>query len=731
MPRALPAFLLLAFLFCFGCSSDPEPTTDGGGTTDVVAPDAPGADAVADVDALDAEGDVPPSGPEIDLFQWSRLDAPLTRTGARVDDLRNGPGAIRDGDPATGWLAPPLGGRLVVDWQPWLGHAVEISRVVVELEGSNSATLRLLDGCGGGVLWEEIADGQALEFEVPNVRAACFEAELQVGRILAVRILTGSPVEPPRPAITEREPIDIVYPRFGIFEGYTGPVWSWAERDALLRAHALHGLGTYVYAPAGDAIRASQWREPYPEEWRTAFRAFAEEANALEFAVTYGISPFGDWTNDDNAEFVEKLASIAELGVTSFVVMADGLGSSEINVSAAESHVSAVSAVREWMDDEGVDGSLYFLPAATTEAQRNLAADGPGYHEALTALPAGVAVTWSGAESWNAETTATELDSLGETVGHEPLFLDSYWSGSAVRLGTYTGRDGLQSTAPVWIRAGDRPGIARFNLHQFAHWTQERPGGPEGARDFAAVVEDRWGLRRLESLRDSELLNEIAHAFDGAGPSEPSFSDYELAIDTVAAELADGSLSDRTLRDALTMFTEMAGLRSLVWHSALAIDLVDDLWLGLNYLRVEGERSLWAMLALRELLGGRDPSDAVAELASLEATLGALPAETSPDAFDRLWDAVADAEAVAEGPDTLLFFEPPERCVAQASLGWRPFPDATWMTISGLPGATVDGDFVQWFAANAGTYRAVIAATAGVPTTWNFRIVDIVCEPGE
>jgi hypothetical protein len=323
-----------------------------------------------------------------------------------------------------------------------------------------------------------------------------------------------------------------------------------------------------------------------------------------------------------------------------------------------------------------------------------------------------------------------ELEALGETIGHAPLFLDTYWSGPSVRLGTYTGRDGLQATPPVWIRAGDRPGIARFNLHQFAHWTQQRSGGPTGARDFAAVVEDRWALRQTESSFDSELLNEIARAFDGAGPTEPTFQDYELAIDTVSAELESGSVSDRALRDALTMFTKMAALRSLVWHSSLAIDLVDDLWLRLDYLRVEGQRSLWAMLALRELLGGRAPDDAMAELELLKASLGGLPADTSPDAFDRLWSAIEGTESAADGPDTLLFYEPPDRCIAQSSLGWRPFPDATWVTISGLPGATVDGDFVQWFSANAGTYHAVIAATAGTPTTWNFRLVDIVCGPG-
>ncbi|MFT6399788.1 MAG: hypothetical protein ACJAYU_004557 [Bradymonadia bacterium] len=728
-----PPFYLATFVFLGACGSDTkdpvEPAEVGVdiGTTDTAA-DAP--DAVADVGA-DVGEDTGQGVPEVttDLVPWSRLDAPLARTGERADDLRNGPGAIRDGDPDTGWLAPPLGGRLVVDWQPWLGSSTEIYSVVLELESPAPVDVRLLDGCGGNVVWEAAANGETTVFDVGGVVGACLEVELEEGRVTGLRVDADGELEPPPLPIGARDPIDILFPGFGVFEGHSGPVWSWQERDALLRAHALHGLGTYVYAPEGDLFRSSDWRSPYPNEWMEEFGRLASLATDLEFALTFGISPFADWTEGDTATLISKLQTIADAGATSFVIMGDGVDAATVDADLGQAQLAAVGAVVAWMSETSLEGKITFFPSVVTEAERNSAADGSAYLGALAELPDEVVVLWSGAESWNAAFNAEELDAHAAATGQPAGLLDSYWAGPSTRLGTYTGREGLQIRPPIWIRTGARPGIARFNLHQFAHWTQQRPGGPQGARDFAAVVEQRWGLREIEGDFHSELLNQIARAFDGAGPADPRFEDYEDVIDTLVGDLEAGAPSDRSVQDALTQFAQMAAIRSVVWHSPLASDLVDDLWLGLDYLRVEGERGLWALTELRERLGGRSTADAEAELDLLTAAIGALPADTSPDAFDRLYEGVQEVTSVEDAPESLLFYEPPERCFAQASLGWTPFPDATWIAIAGLPGATVDGDFVQWFAENAGEYRAVIVATAGMPTTWNFRIVDIVCRP--
>ncbi len=723
----LPKLALIALLV--GCGPDDETPAQPADVSIDVTPQDVGVDTSdTGPDATDAPEVVEPEV-TTDLVPWSRLDAPLARSGERVDDLRNGPGAIRDGDSATGWLAPPLGGRLVVDWQPWLGSPVEIYTVVVELESPAPIDIRLLDGCGGSVLWEESSTGGSTVFDVAGVVGACLEVELEEGRITALRVEASGDHPRPPVAVGVRDPIDIVYPHVGIFEGHTGPLWSWSERDALLRAHAVHGLGAYVYAPENDLYRSSDWRTPYSDEWLQEFGELATLAIDMEFGLTYGISPFVDWLEGDAEALVGKLESIANTGVDSFVIMGDGIDSADIGADLAAAQIAAVQQVAQWMTGAGITGDLVFYPSVITEAERNAAGDGPGYIAGLAELPDDVVVLWSGAESWNAELAESDFTEHETATAHSAGLLDSYWAGPQLRLGTYTGRDGLQAREPIWIRTGARPGIARFNLHQFAHWTQERPGGPGGARDFAAVVEGRWGLRESAGDADSELLNEIARAFDGAGPSTPRFDEYEDVIDALVADLADGEPTDRSVQDALTQFAEMAAVRSLVWHSTLAAELVDDLWLGLDYIRVEGERGLWALAELRERLGARTTSDAEAELDLLNAALTGLPADTSPEAFDGLYEAVQRTNALEDGPESLLFYEPPERCFAQSSLGWTPFPDATWMVIAGLPGATVDGDFVQWFAENAGEYRAVIVATAGSPTTWNFRIVDIACEP--
>lgn len=726
MRRVLLPLVLLPF---GACSDPPEPPSVLG-----VVPDVPPTDTGADAgsDVADVVPDVPGSGETIDLVPWARLDAPLASGGGSANELRDGAAAIRDGDLQTGWLAPALGGRLVVDWQPWLGEPVPIESIRITLaQDAESVVVRLLNGCGGATVWEESVTDDEADLDPGGVVAACLETELASGRVQSLAVLTNAPVEPPAPPIDVRDPIDITHPSFGLYEDYDGPLWSWSERESVLRAHAVHGLGTYVYAPQSDGFRSSDWRVAYPDSEAASLRQLAELATALEFSLTYSIGPFDDWTDGDEATLIDKLSAVSELGITSFVITAEGLSPERVDGATGAEHVAAVEAVRAWMEGAGLDGSLVFLPAAMTDADQAAAADGPGYARALLDLPAGVSVGWSGAERWNAETTPSELDSVADALEHDPVYLDGYWAGEDVRLGTYVGRDGLQSTAPVWIRSGARPGVARFNLHQFAHWAQERPGGADGARDFAAVIEERWGVREGDGAFHADLLNEISRAFGGAGPETPRFADLEGTVDAITGDLEDGILEDRTLRDSLSLFSEMAALQSVVWHSSLSPEMVDDIWLGLSYLRLEGERGLWAMLALRERLGGRSTSDVVGKLSLLETSLQAIPPATSPDAFDRLWSAVDAADPLSEGPDVLLFYEPPDRCIAQSSLGWRPFPDADWVTIAGLPGASVEDDFVQWFAPNAGSYRAVIAATAGVPTTWNFRIVDITCGPAQ
>lgn len=719
----------LSVLIC-ACSGGSTPVDGQDVAADVpIGNNDSGADLGVDVDTS-PDATEPPEE-TVDLIRWSRLDAPLAGVVGALDELRDGPAAVRDGDRQTGWLAPALGGRLVADWQPWLETSVPVSSISVTLGGDTpGATVRLLDGCGGETLWEQRTEDDAV-LDVPLVDAACLEAELERGRIVTLSAMTIAAVAPPDPPIGVRDPIEITHPEFGLYEGAAGPPWSWDERESMIRAHAFHGLGTYVYAPGADPFRSTRWREPYPSDEAAHFEATAALATDLEFTLTYSISPFGDWSDGDEGVLIDKLDAMATLGISSFAIAADDLSPTSVDATNGALHAAAVGAVRNWMNERGLAGTLVFLPAAMTESARATAADWPGYQEALRALPTDVRVAWSGAEAWNAETTPGELDSVAESFERDPVYLDGYWGGDQVQLGRYEGRAGVGDAAPVWIRAGSRSGVTRFNLHQFAHWTQDRPGGPTGARDFAAVVEPRWGVREGDSAQQSALVNLIARAFDGAGPDAPMFADLEDAVDAVVSDVRAGALEDRSLRDALGLFVELAALQSTVWHSALAPDLVDDLGLGLTYLRLEGERGLWAMLALREALGGRSTADADGEMSVLETSLQGVPAATSPGAIDRLRDAVDAADALPDGPDSLLFYEPPERCIAQTSLGWRPFPDADWITIAGLPGATVEDDFVQWFAPNAGTYRAVIAATAGTPTTWNFRLVDIVCGPAQ
>lgn len=77
----------------------------------------------------------------------------------------------------------------------------------------------------------------------------------------------------------------------GYAEGYYGRLFSWPERLLILDALQQHGFNTYYYAPKEDRCHRYQWREPYSEYWRQAFRQFCAQAAQRQIQVVAGMAP--------------------------------------------------------------------------------------------------------------------------------------------------------------------------------------------------------------------------------------------------------------------------------------------------------------------------------------------------------------------------------------------------------------------------------------------------------
>jgi len=273
--------------------------------------------------------------------------------------------------------------------------------------------------------------------------------------------------------------------------------------------------------------------------------------------------------------------------------------------------------------------------------------------------------------------------------------------------------------------------LPRINLHGLAHWREDRPGGTDGRRDYAAAVEARWGLGEVATAETADTMGWIARVYDNTTHRFATFEELESTTAMLSEAIQQGGpIPTAALREGLTLFTRMAGIASEVWHGALDPDLVDNLWTPLDRVRADGEHAMWRMAELRERLGGRSFEEQAARANAAQADAEARPYDYT-GLGDGLWAfaaTVSSASALDEGPDALLFYEPPERCVAGATVGWRPFPGADWVAVAGLPGARVEGDEITWFARHGGQYRAAVAATSGEPATWDTRLVELTCE---
>ena len=85
----------------------------------------------------------------------------------------------------------------------------------------------------------------------------------------------------------------------GYAEGYYGRLLSWDERRSLIQSAAQCNFNFYLYAPKDDEQHRFKWREPYPQQWRSEFRHFANLARDSGVQLVAGISPGIDFKFDD------------------------------------------------------------------------------------------------------------------------------------------------------------------------------------------------------------------------------------------------------------------------------------------------------------------------------------------------------------------------------------------------------------------------------------------------
>lgn len=126
----------------------------------------------------------------------------------------------------------------------------------------------------------------------------------------------------------------------GYIEGYYGQLLSWENRLRILADLKQNHLKTYFYCPKEDQFHRTNWRDPYPEEWLTEFKAFVADANSKGIDLIFGISPGINFeAGKDQKLLINKILSMAELGIMNITILFDDL----FEDSSGELHASIVN----------------------------------------------------------------------------------------------------------------------------------------------------------------------------------------------------------------------------------------------------------------------------------------------------------------------------------------------------------------------------------------------------
>lgn len=117
-------------------------------------------------------------------------------------------------------------------------------------------------------------------------------------------------------------------PDLGIIEGFYGKLWSWQEREDVVRFLAPHGYHFYLYAPKADARLRREWRTLHSDTERDNMTAFTARCRDLNVRPGIGLSPYELHLNfDDDAReaLSQKLTDLQSMGFQELALLFDDM----------------------------------------------------------------------------------------------------------------------------------------------------------------------------------------------------------------------------------------------------------------------------------------------------------------------------------------------------------------------------------------------------------------------
>ncbi len=125
----------------------------------------------------------------------------------------------------------------------------------------------------------------------------------------------------------------------GYIEGYYGKLFSWENRELIIKSLSKNKMNTYFYAPKEDINHRLCWKKKYSEKWRSNFRKFSDIGKKYKIDIIVGLAPGLDFNfkqlnknsklknNSDFELLYNKAKQLLDDGATFIALLLDDIPS--------------------------------------------------------------------------------------------------------------------------------------------------------------------------------------------------------------------------------------------------------------------------------------------------------------------------------------------------------------------------------------------------------------------
>lgn len=224
----------------------------------------------------------------------------------------------------------------------------------------------------------------------------------------------------------------------GIVEGRFGRLWTWEERNHVLRTLAGAGYNFYHYGPKADRHLRRDWRTAHPPEQAAALATFAQSCRATGVRFGMALTPVGATHPFDaaaRADLRDRLSHLDAIGIDDLCILFDDLPGDLPDLAAEQADLVAFCA------EYSKATRLYFCPSYYS--------DDPVLDLVFGARPAGylaelgrrldpaVRVYWTGEEVCSQEIGLAHLERVAAELGRPVCLWDNYPVNDGVRMSRF------------------------------------------------------------------------------------------------------------------------------------------------------------------------------------------------------------------------------------------------------------------------------------------------------